>query len=162
VLVTAASFSDFVLAIHILAVVIAFGVTFSYPIFQAAGTRLDRRSIPWFYRMQEVISKRVINPGVLVILIAGIVLATDEHQWKHFYVQWGIAAVIALGALDGAVMRPLTRKLVAAADSDVERAGDGEITWSAEHEALIRRQGRIGTLMTLIVVVTVFFMALHL
>ena len=112
--------------------------------------------------MQEVISKRVINPGVLVILIAGIVLATDEHQWKHFYVQWGIAAVIALGALDGAVMRPLTRKLVAAADSDVERAGDGEITWSAEHDALIRRQGRIGTLMTLIVVVTVFFMALHL
>ena len=40
------------------------------------------------------------------MLVAGIYLASDEHQWSSFYVGWGILAVIALGALEGAVQIP--------------------------------------------------------
>ena len=56
-------FSEFVLAIHILAVVVAFGVTFSYPLFARRRRPLDRRAMPWFYRMAGMISRRVISPG---------------------------------------------------------------------------------------------------
>ncbi len=75
-LAPAASFRDAILAIHILAVVVAFGVTFAYPIFDAVGARMDRRAIPRFHRMQGVLSRRVIGPGLVVVLIAGV-------YWPH-------------------------------------------------------------------------------
>lgn len=40
-LVTAAKFSDYVLAVHIIAVVVSFGMTFVYPVFAVVGARLD-------------------------------------------------------------------------------------------------------------------------
>ena len=161
-LVPAASFADFVLAVHIVAVVVAFGVTFAYPVFATVGMRLDRRAMPWFHRMQQAIGRRLINPGLLLVLIAGIVLASDEHQWKHFYAQWGIAAVIALGAIEGAVMIRGEGRLADIAERDVKAAGSGEVAWSPEYDALFRRLGATGALMNLIVVITIFFMALHL
>lgn len=131
-LAPAASFRDAILAIHILAVVVAFGVTFAYPIFDAVGARMDRRAIPWFHRMQGVLSRRVIGPGLVVVLIAGVYLASHEHQWRSFYVQRGIGAVIVLGALQGSIMIPRQRKLAELAARDVQAAGAGEVSWSPE------------------------------
>lgn len=157
-----AAFHDYVLAVHILAVVIAFGVTFSYPLFFVVGMRLDPRAMPWFHRMQQNISRRIVSPGLGLILIAGIILASDEHQWKHFYVQWGIAAVIVIGALVGAVMARGEGQLADLAQRDVVAAGDGQVGWVAEYQALSRRLGMVGLLLYALVVLTVFFMALHL
>jgi hypothetical protein len=39
----AVAFVDLVLAVHILAVVVAFGVVFAYPLFGLVGARLDPR-----------------------------------------------------------------------------------------------------------------------
>ena len=161
-LAPAASFSDFVVAVHILAVVAAYGVTFAYPVFTLVGARLDRRAMPWFHQMQVAISRRVTNPGLLVILIAGVILAADEHQFKHFYVGWGFVAVVVLGALEGGVKIRGTKQLAELATRDVQAAGSGEVVWSDEYEALAKRLERIDMLMALIVVLTVFFMALHL
>jgi len=162
VLLTAARFADYVLAVHVSAVMIAFGVTFAYPIFAVVGSQLDRRAIPWFHRLQLAIGRRLINPGLGLVLIAGIVLASDEHQWKHFYVQWGIAIVIVLGALQGAVMSRWEGRMAELAEQDILAAGAGEVTWSAEYDALAKREAIVGTLMSLLVVITIFFMALHL
>jgi hypothetical protein len=161
-LAPAASFSDFVLAVHILAVVAAYGVTFAYPVFTLVGSRLDRRAMPWFHQMQAAVSRRVTNPGLLVILIAGVILAADEHQFKHFYVGWGFLAVVVLGALEGGVKIRGTKQLAEIAARDVQAAGIGEVEWSGEYEVLSTRLGRVGLLMALIVVLTVFVMALHL
>jgi hypothetical protein len=158
----AARFSDYVLAVHITAVVITFGVTFAYPIFVVVGSRIDRRSMPWFHRVQQAIGRRLINPGLGLVLIAGIVLASDEHQWKHFYVQWGLAMVVVLGALEGAVMTRGEGRLAELAERDIQAAGVGELTWSAEYEALARRVNAVGGLMNVLVVLTIFLMALHL
>jgi hypothetical protein len=153
------TFADFVLAIHILAVVIAFGVTFAYPVFALVGGRMDPRAMPWFHRMQVAIGRRLVNPGLLIVLLAGIYLASHFDQWSTFYVQWGLAAVIVIGALEGAVMIRGETRLAEIADRDVAAAGDGAVTWSTEYEALLRRLGMFGALIQLIVVLTVFFMA---
>jgi len=87
-----ASFTEAILAIHILGVVVAFGVTFTYPLLAIAGNR-EKRAMPTLHRYQVAVSRMVINPGLLVILIAGIALASERHQWSSFYVGWGIAAV---------------------------------------------------------------------
>jgi hypothetical protein len=160
-LVSAVAFPDFVLAIHILAAIVGFGVTFAYPLFAGAGARLDRRAIPWFHRMQQIISRRITNPALTIVLIAGIYLASDLHQWKNFYVQWGLAAVVVLGGLEGAFMIPKTGQLAELAERDVAAAGTGEVQWSGEYQALFKRVGIVGAVQGLIVVITVFLMATH-
>jgi uncharacterized membrane protein len=160
-LVEAAQFWQFVLAIHILAVVAGFGVVFAYPLFLLVGARRDPRAMPWFHRMQQVVGRRLINPALAVVLIAGIYLASDLHQWKSFYVGWGLAATVVVGALEGAVMIPGEGKLAELAARDVAAAGDGAVTWSAEYEAQVKRVGAFGTLLSLLIVVTVFLMTVQ-
>ncbi len=157
-LASAVAFSDLILAVHITAVMVAFGVTFAYPIFAVVGERLDRRAMPWFHRVQVAISRRLINPGLLVVLLAGIYLASHEHQWKHFFVQWGIGAVVVLGALEGSFMIPREKKLAELAERDV---ATGSAEWSPEYVALRKRVGGVGAAMGLLVVVTIFLMATH-
>ncbi|HEY5045511.1 MAG TPA: hypothetical protein VII53_06610 [Solirubrobacteraceae bacterium] len=99
------------LAVHILAVVIGFGVTFAYPLFAIVGTRMDSRALPWFHRMQQVVGRRLINPALLIVLLAGVYLASNLHQWSATYVQWGLAAVVVLGGLEGGFMIPCEGRL---------------------------------------------------
>ncbi|MDQ6745807.1 MAG: hypothetical protein M3Z27_07335 [Actinomycetota bacterium] len=160
-LAPAASASEAILAIHIVAVMVAFGVTFTYPVFALIGNR-DRHSMPTLHRLQQAIGRFVINPGLLVILLAGIYLASHDHQWSAFYVQWGLAAVVVLGGLEGAVVTRGEGRLAELAARDLAAAGAGEVAWSEEYGALRRRIGAIGALMDLIVVLTIFFMALRL
>ena len=65
------------------------------------------------------IGRVVINPGLLVVLLAGIYLASDQHQWSVFYVQWGIAAVIVIGAIEGSWMIPREGRLAKIAERDL-------------------------------------------
>ena len=167
-LAPAVVFSDFILAVHILAVVIAFGVTFAYPLFGIVGARLDPSAMPWFHRMQQVVSRRLINPALLIVLLAGIYLASHFDQWSAFYVQWGLAAVVVLGGLEGSFMIPREGRLADLAKRDLAEAavpgsgpgtGTATVAFSPEYDALLRRVGFVGALMQLIVVVTIFLMA---
>lgn len=159
----AASFSDAILAIHILAVVIGFGVLFAYPLVSLAAAKMDRRAMPSYHRMQELFGRYLVAPGLAVILIAGIYLASHEHQWSKFYVQWGVGAVVVIGGIGGGFLGPREGKLAKLAARDVaETAPDAEVTWSAEYEALNKQLLIIGSIVLLIIVLTVFFMALHL
>jgi hypothetical protein len=161
VLVTAVAFWQFVLAVHIVAVVIAFGVTFAYPIFAVIGARMDPRAMPWFHRMQGVIGRRLINPGLGVVLIAGIYLASKLHQWHHFYASWGVAVVIVLGGLEGGFMAKQEAKLAELAERDIAAAGTGEVILSPEYEALGKRVGTVGALMSGLVLVTIYLMTVQ-
>jgi hypothetical protein len=161
-------FFQLVLAVHILAVVLAFGVTFAYPLFGIVGARMDPRAMPWFHRMQQVVGRRLINPALLIVLLAGAYLASHLHQWSAFYVQWGLAAVVVLGALEGGFMIPREGRLADLAQRDLAeaavpgsgpRTGSATATFSPEYDALLRRVGFVGALMQLIVVVTVFLMS---
>jgi hypothetical protein len=160
-LVTAVVFWQVVLAIHIAAVMIAFGVTFAYPLFVVAGARIDPRAMPWFHRVQQVIGRRLVNPGLAIVLVAGIYLASKLHQWHAFYTQWGLAVVVVLGALEGAFMIPRAGKLAALADSDIAASGAGEVTWSADYESLLKRVRAIGTVMSVLVLITVYLMTVQ-
>ena len=95
----ATSAYDVVLGVHILAVVIAFGVTFAYPIIFAVGARQDPRSLPLLHRIELTTERILVNGGLVLVLGAGIFLASDGHHWSEFFVQWGIAAVVVVGAI---------------------------------------------------------------
>jgi hypothetical protein len=162
VLVTlAVQFFEVVLALHILAVVFAFGATFAYPVLLGTVTKADPRALPALYRALHAISQRVIMPGVAAILLFGIYLASHLHLWSSFFVQWGLGVVIVIGAVEGAYLGPREKRLIEVADRDVAAAGEGQVAFSAEHDSLVRQVGVVGALMDLLVVITIYFMATH-
>ncbi|HTX46259.1 MAG TPA: DUF2269 family protein [Solirubrobacteraceae bacterium] len=161
ILATGVFFWQVVLAIHIAAVVITFGVTFAYPVFFVVGTKLDPRAIPWFHRMQRSIARRIINPGLTVVLIAGIYLASKLGYWHFFFVQWGIAVVIILGGLEGAFMIRKEAKLAELAERDIAAAGNGEVTFGDDYAALAKRVGAVGVLMNVLVLATIYLMTIQ-
>jgi uncharacterized membrane protein len=162
------TFAQVVLAVHILAVVIAFGGVFAFPLMFGAARRTDPQVIPWLLRARQQVGRFLINPGLLFIVLAGIYLASKEHQWGNFYVGWGVVAALALGALEGSlIIRPAGR-LAEMAERDLAAtavAAGGRRTsaeWSPEYTATLRRFTLAGNVMVAIVVLTVFFMATHL
>lgn len=157
----AVTFPQIVIAIHVMAVVCAFGVTIAYPVFLGVGRRRDPRAMPWFHRMQQQIGRRVVNPGLAVVVAAGIYLASDLHVWSHFFVQWGVGAAVVLGALEGSFMIRYEGKLADLAERDIAAAGDGPVTFSPEYEAMFKRLGMVGAGMSLLVLATIYVMVVN-
>jgi hypothetical protein len=155
-------FFEVVLAVHIMAVVFAFGATFAYPVFLGAVSKADPRSLPSLYKAFHAISVKVIMPGLAIVVVCGIYLASKLHVWSDFYVQWGIGVAVVIGAVEGVFLSPNEKRLCEVADSDVAAAGDGEVAFGAEHDILVKRIGAVGATMDLLVVLTILFMALKL
>lgn len=156
--IPAVAFYTFVLAVHIAAIVIAFGVTFAYPVMYAVGIRAEPRSMPGMHRIQDHVGKRVISPFMGLALLAGIYLASKLHVWSDFYVQWGLGAIIVLGALGGAYFAPRERRLAELAERDVAASGDGEVKFGEEYKALRQQVLTVGLIANVLVLVTIYFM----
>lgn len=156
----AVTFYDVVLAIHIMAVVVAFGWTFALPIVFAVAARHEPRSIPVLHRIEYVVSRFLLNPALVVILGAGIYLASNGHHWSEFFVQWGLAAVVVIGGLVGSVMIPASKRAEQAAAKDLAEHAGGEFVPSEEYRAIVRRINVVGTALSLFVLLTILFMAI--
>jgi len=159
VLVTpAVELYEVVLALHVMAVVVAFGVTFAYPIMFAVGARHGARSLPLLHRIEYTIERYLINPGLLVVVLAGIYLASKGHHWSELFVQWGLAAAIVIGGLVGSVMMPTAKRAEQIAERDISASGHGDPEMSAEYQALVKRLSIVGSLLSALVLVTIVFM----
>jgi hypothetical protein len=89
------------------------------------------------------------------VLLAGIYLASDEHQWSTFYVGWGLAAVIAIGAIGGAYISPREKQMIELSEAATS-ADPGP-----EYQAASRQADLARLVQLVITVLTVFFMAMH-
>ena len=159
-MLVAVAFYEVVIALHILAVVFAFGATFAYPVIFAVGGKYPR-SLPVVYRAIHAISQRVISPGLALVVIFGIYLASKLHLWSSFFVQWGLAVAVVIGAVEGMYLGPREKRLIAVSEADIAAAGEGEVQQSAEHKSLANQVGAVGALMDLLVVITIYFMVVR-
>jgi hypothetical protein len=148
------------MAVHIVAVVAAFGVTFAYPIMFTVATRSDPRSLPLIYRIEYSIERMLVNPALLIVFIAGAYLASEGHHWSEFFVQWGLGVTVVIGAVVGAVLIPTAKRAEAAAARDIAASGEGAVELSEESRRLARRLSIVGTLLSLLVVLTILFMVI--
>jgi hypothetical protein len=157
-----AAFWQFMLAIHIAAVVVGFGVTFAYPVVFGYGMRLDPSAMPWFHRVQARIGRVLINPSLAVIFLVGIYLASHLHQWDRFYVWFGVVATLILGALGALFFEPRELRLAELAERDVAAAGagGGKVVLSREYLVLNRQVGAVATGASLLVLLTVLLMSI--
>ena len=144
------------LFLHVLAVVLAFGPTFGYALFFSVAPTYPRATPAILTGVQKC-DKYLVNPGMIVLLVAGIYLVAssdDLFDNSDAFVSVGYFAIISLFALQHAFFQPQTRKAKEIAERDL-KAGD---TLSDEFEAVGQRIGQVGTLAWIIVIVTIFFM----
>jgi uncharacterized membrane protein len=154
-----ASAYDFILALHIIAIVVAFGWTFALPIVYAVAVKQDPRSLPVLHRIELAVSRFLLNPALLVALAAGIFLASDGHHWSEFFVQWGLAAIVVVGGLVGAVLIPASKRAAAAAGRDLDAYSGGEFAPGEEYARATRTLNVVGSAASLLVLVTIVIMA---
>jgi hypothetical protein len=145
-------------AVHVIAVLLAYGLPLAYPLMLPYLRRNHPRSMPGVHDVQHRLNKILTGPGTLLVLGAGIYLAADADAWDEPWVGVGLAAIIVI-ALVGAWVVGATAKMAELAGADVAAAGpDGAVGWSAEYEALWHRYERVEMLLGVVVLVTVFFM----
>jgi len=96
---------DLVLTLHVLAVVVAFGTVFAYPVLIGllGGT-------PAFHRAAGVLWSRLVTPAMVVVLLAGAYLATDRDAWAEPWVSASLVILLVLFGITGAFFGPQERR----------------------------------------------------
>lgn len=145
------------LFLHLLAVVLAFGPTFGYGILFSVLPQYPRAAPAILAAVQKT-DRYLVNPGMIVVLLAGIYLMiASDSVWTgdEAFIIVGFLAIIALFGMQHAYFQPQVRKAKELAERDL-KAGD---SLSDEFQALSQQTGQFGGLAGLIVVVTIFFMS---
>jgi hypothetical protein len=139
-----------------IAAVVALGPTFAYGVLFSVLPKYPR-SAPALLAGMRKIDRVMVNPAMIILLIAGIVvLATSGRVWKgsQFFVIWGFIAIIALFGLQHGFFAPKMAELQEVADRDAA-AGD---TLSAEFGERSQLIAQVGAATGILIVLTVFFM----
>ena len=74
--------------------------------------------------------------------------------------QWGLGAALAIGGLLGAVMIPASKRAQQLAERDLAAAGGDTSEMSEEYRAITRRLATVGSLLSVLVLLTILFMAI--
>lgn len=146
-------------SIHNMTVLITFGGAFAYPIAFFVAARNDPRSLPTLHRIENTVERLLIVPGVLVVILTGIDIASISHHWGMFFVQWGFSAALLIGVLVLTVMIPGAERAATLAERDIAAGGEGAVSFSVEYRALARRLLIVGGMLSGLVLITILFMA---
>jgi uncharacterized membrane protein len=150
---------DLSVFLHITAVVIGFGATFAESITFPVAIRMDRRYLPYVHRLQRAINQWFAGPALLVILATGLYQVSDHDlDQGDFWLSGTLTIVIVLGAILGGYFIPEDRRLQAMAERDIAASGEGEVKLSDEYMRRSRREGIVGGLTGLLIVVAIYLM----
>ncbi len=152
----AIQFFDVIVAVHVMCVVAAFGVTFAYPVVIPWLRATHPSAMPTVHATQARIGRRLIGPVSTLVLLTGIYLATDRNLWDQAWVTVPFVIIIILFGLAGAFFTPRDRRLAELAERDLGADRGG--TLGGEYDALLRQTAIVGLLYPLLVLIAIFFM----
>ena len=142
---------DLSVTLHVLAALVGFGVTYSYPVLQLLGERGDRRNLPFALDAITTLSGRVAVPATTVVGITGIYQLADGPYGLHdAWATAGLVLYLAVMAVATGYLAPRYRRAAEAA-----RAGD-----AAGYAAAIRGVNVVGPLVAVAVLGIVVLMVL--
>lgn len=143
------------LFIHVLAVVVAIGATYAYPVVLAWVERFAPQAVPAVYASLRRVDRIIVTPGLVVVLLAGFYLLSEgKIKVSESWVSLGIVTVLILLGMTHAYFKPRWDRGIELAERDL-KAGD---ELSDEFRANSKQMAIAGMLMSLLVVVTLFFM----
>jgi uncharacterized membrane protein len=145
---------DVVLTVHILAVVVAFGVVFAYPLLDAQIRQAGPEALPGLHRLHLALAQRLITPAMVVVLLAGLYLAIDRYDLGDPWISATLTILVVLFGLVGAVLTPTDRRLAELAERDRGASGGASEDYARE----ARKAAIAGSLALALVVVAIFLM----
>lgn len=143
------------LFIHVSAAIVGLGATFALAVGFPLALKLDARHLPYVHELSLRVTQRLGSPGLLILLVTGIYQASHLDVWSKPWLSISLVLVIVLGAMQGAYFMRTDRKLAAMASAEL--AG-GATTLSADYQRQAQREGGIGALAGLLILVIVFLM----
>ena len=141
--------------IHITAALVGFGATFAEAVTFPVAMKLDKRHLPYVHKLQLFINQRFATPALVVILITGL-YQVSEGNWSFgdTWISATFLIVIILGGLLGAYFVPTDRRLFDQITKELADTGEP----SKEYLAEVRREGVLGTITGILIVVALFLM----
>lgn len=140
---------DSITALHVLAVVLAFGVTFAYPILFGYLGRTHPTTIAPLHEAQAHIGTRLIVPSMVIALATGLYLAADRDLFGEVWVQVPMTILLILFALGGAFFTPTERRMAVAARTDPN---------GSEYQALLGRLKAVSIFANVLILVAIYCM----
>jgi uncharacterized membrane protein len=142
---------DLSVTLHVVAAIVGFGVTFSYPVLQVLGERGDRRHLPFALDAITTLSSRVAVPATAVVGVTGIYqLADGPYGLDDAWATSGLVLYLGVMAVAAGYLAPRYRRAAGAA-----RRGD-----ATAYDASMRGVNVAGILVVAAVIATVALMVL--
>lgn len=141
-------FYDAVVALHVMAIIIAFGVVFTYPLATPYIAKHHTASLAAWHGLQAKIGQRIIAPVGGIALLLGAYLATDADVWDQVWVTVPLVILIVLLGVGGAYLGPREQRL-----SEL-----GKDPSAPEYQALSKTVLTVQSAFAVLVLVAVFFM----
>jgi uncharacterized membrane protein len=142
---------DLSVTIHVVAALVGFGVTYSYPVLQLVGERGDRRHLPFALDAITTISRQVAVPATTIVGITGVYqLADGPYGLGDAWAAAGLVLYLAVMAVATGYLAPRYGRA-----ADAARRND-----QAEYAALIRGVNVVGAFVVVAVLAVVVLMVL--
>ena len=141
--------------LHISSAVVGLGATFALAVGFPLALRLDAKYLPFVHHLSMEVTRKLASPALLLLIITGIYQGVDAKVMDEPWIGITFAIAIVLGGLQGAYFVPTDKKLAAMAKREL--AG-GASTLSADYQRQAKREGGIGALAGLLIIVAVFLM----
>ncbi len=156
----AVTFYNAVTALHIMAVVAAFGLPLAYPLVVPYARRRHPQAMPALHDIQHTFNNRITGVGTVAVLLLGGYLAADADVMGEVWVIVPLVILFVIGGVGGGIVVPATRNLAELARRDISRAeapGD-TVSFSEEYEREYRRYIRAERFLAVLVLLAIYFM----
>jgi hypothetical protein len=149
----------FVQAVHVMAVVAAYGLPMAYPMLLPYLRRKHPHAMPGVHDVQYRLNLMLTGPGTVIILAAGVYMASKHHLWGETWVAVPVAIIAVIAVVGGAVIVPASKRMAELARMDVGSASaGGVVSWSTDYQRVYGRYMAAEVLLGVLVLVAVFFM----
>ena len=146
-------------ALHVMAVISAYGLPLAYPMLLPYLRRRHPRSMPGVHSVQYRLNQRLTGVGTVLLFVFGAYLASKQHLWSKLWVAVPLGAFAAIVVLGGGIVVPSSRRMAELAQADVEATAPGEaVAWGREYERVYRRYMAVEVLLGVLVLTAIFFM----
>jgi uncharacterized membrane protein len=154
------SFYNFVLFVHIAAVVLAFGVTFSFPIVMVVARKRYERHVGFYHRAQALIGARLIGPLGTLVLLAGLYLAIKgPYDFGDPWIGSTLLLLIIILGVGGGYLGPHEERLAEMAERDIAAGPpEGAVRFGEDYERMFGQVRTVLFTINALILIAIFLM----
>jgi uncharacterized membrane protein len=141
--------------LHITAAVVGLGSTFALAVGFPLALKLDARYLPFVHHLSLNVNRKLASPALAVLIVTGIYQGVDSDTMDQPWIGLTFLIALILGGMQGGYFVPTDKKLAAMAEKELAA---GATTLSEDYQRQARREGGIGTVAGILIIIAVFLM----